>query len=94
MAKWADNYFKKSFYKKLVDEFFESGFLMELGVPVSTYIQVAEFVEQRRKEEKSKSKTLSESIRYFKRLKKSDPNKYNKICKMMGWDLDNMKGDK
>lgn len=85
---WADNYHKKGWYKKLIDEFFESGFLQELGIPVSEYIKVAEYCDQQAKEKKEEKQTLAESIRYFKRLKKSDPIKYDKVCKMMGWDLD------
>ena len=67
MAQWTKGkYHSKKFYKGLIDQFFESSFLKELEVPVSVYIQTAEFVEQLLDEEKAKQKTeLNESIRYF-----------------------------
>lgn len=94
MAQWKENYFKKGFYKKLVDEFFESGFLQELGVPVSTYIQVAEYVEQQSKKHKEEKKTVNECVRYFKQLRKQNPDKYQKILDMMGWDEQKILGGK
>ena len=68
---------------------------MELGVPVSTYIQCAEYCDQRAKEQKMRSeKDLRKSISYFKRLKKQNPSKYQKVLDMMGWDENIIKGDK
>lgn len=88
MSKWhKGKYHSKKFYKGLVDQFFESSFLMELDVPLSVYIQTAEWIEQMLEEEKSKQKSeLKDAIAYFKNLKKNDIEKYNKVCRCMGWD--------
>lgn len=96
MTQWTKGkYHSKKFYKGLIDQFFESSFLKELEVPVSVYIQTAEFIEQMLDEEKAKQKTeLKESVKYFKRLRKEQPEKFQKILDMMGWDEQKILGGK
>lgn len=87
MSRWMKNgYRSKSYYKKLIDEFFEGPFLRELQIPVSEYISTAEWVDQMIREQKKKEKEARE---YFKKLQKTNPTKYDKICRMMGWDNTN-----
>ena len=86
---WEKNYHSKAWYKRQIDEFFKGNFLMELGVPVSSYLQTCEMVDQQLQEEhQNEKKQLRESIRFFKQLKKSNPQKYQKVMDMMGWDLE------